>query len=119
MEKDVYMSDDIIQPADDQSKDNGIGIPVEWYVPDDLPTRYATNMTLQRTEHEFVLSFYEQKIPLLFGAPEDIQKRASEITSVRATCVSRLIIANGRFPGFVEALQQALNDFRASEAEKE
>jgi hypothetical protein len=34
-------------------------LPIEWHVPDELVTRYANNLLVQHTEHEFILSFFE------------------------------------------------------------
>jgi hypothetical protein len=39
-------------------------LPIEWHVPDDLVTRYANNLLIQHTEHEFILSFFEILPPL-------------------------------------------------------
>ncbi len=83
----------------------GREVPVEWYVPENVLSGYATNMTLQRTEHEFILSFYEQRIPIVFDSQ-------AQIDHVRATCFARVTIAAARFPGFMDVLQQALKNFQ-------
>lgn len=95
-----------------------VNIPIEWYVPDELQTRYITNMTLQRTEHEFVLSFYEQRPPILFGSPAHIQTAASQLDSIRATCVARVVIANGRFPDIADVFKRALAEYQAEQAQE-
>ncbi|MDZ4383645.1 MAG: hypothetical protein U0937_03290, partial [Thermodesulfovibrionia bacterium] len=40
-------------------------LPIEWNIPDDIITRYATNMVVQRMEKEFKISFFELKRPVI------------------------------------------------------
>lgn len=95
--------------SDNEVNEEGLSrqVPIEWYVPESVVSGYATNMTLQRTEHEFILSFYEQRLPILLGVP---QESFSQIESVRAFCFARVTIASARFPGFMEVLQRALRE---------
>ena len=46
-----------------------VEIPVEWHVGEEVMTKFATNITIQRNEHETIISFYEASPPLLFGTP--------------------------------------------------
>src|SRR5258706_1362243 len=114
------MSDELLL-GDDQEEElpTRFEVPIEWYTPPDLPTQYITNMTLQRTEHEFIVSFFEQRMPILLGPPEQIREQVKGIESIRATCVARLVIANGRFGDIVEVLHRALENYRAAEAGEE
>lgn len=85
-----------------------VGAHVEWYVPDTIVSRYATNLTVQRGEHDTVISFFEVVPPLIIGTPEEIRTQLDQLTSVRATCFARIVVANGRMPDFVRALQGAV-----------
>lgn len=38
---------------------------------DNRPSVYATNVTVQHTPHEFVISFYEAHPPLIVGSQEE------------------------------------------------
>src|SRR6266511_1940735 len=83
-----------------------VEVPIEWYVPESLVSRYATNMIVQHSEHEFILSFFDTPPPLIFGESrlEELQK----IKSIRATCVAQIIVAKERMSGFVNAMQENL-----------
>jgi hypothetical protein len=83
-----------------------IEFPIEWHVPDSIRSQYATNMVVQHTEQEFIISFFEMQPPLLLGnlSVDDIQS----LPSIRADCVARIIVARDRMPRFVEALQTNL-----------
>lgn len=117
------MSDELLpvpDPEEEQSEETfSKQLPIEWYVPDSVLSGYATNMTLQRTDHEFILSFYEQRVPVFTGPPEEIQARLMQIESVRATCFARVIIAPARFPDFMNVLQRALSDFQPEQKQED
>jgi hypothetical protein len=44
-------------------------LPIEWHIPDSLVTHYVTNMVVQHTPHEFIISFFDIKPPLIVGVP--------------------------------------------------
>jgi hypothetical protein len=85
---------------------NSFKVPLEWHYSEGIISRYATNMAIQNTENEFVISFFELQPPLLLGEPDDIQEKLKKIKSVRAECVARVIISNAKMPDFIAALQQ-------------
>jgi hypothetical protein len=37
-------------------------LPIEWYIPDDLVSQYATHIVVQQTPQEFIISFFESDI---------------------------------------------------------
>ena len=79
-------------------------IPVEWHIPEQIVSRYASNMVVQNTGQEFIISFFEIFPPLLFGTPADLAK-LDQLESVRAECIARIIVSKDRMPKFIEALQ--------------
>src|SRR5262245_43564203 len=83
-------------------------VPIEWRIPDHIISRYATNLVAQRTENEFVLSFFELHPTLILGEIPD------NIESIPAECVGRIIIARDKMPEFVSVLQEHLR--KATEA---
>lgn len=44
--------------ADESELAAEIELPIDWHIPDNMVSRYATNMVIQHTEHEFVVSFF-------------------------------------------------------------
>jgi hypothetical protein len=89
--------------TDDQK---GLGIPLEFETPSDIQTVYATNMTIQHTEHEYILSFYEVVNPVLLGSLEEKLEALKKMGSVKAHCVARIVIAPGRMPNFLKVIQE-------------
>jgi len=83
-------------------------IPLAWNVPPDLQSYYATNLHVLRTEHEFIISFFEAKMPVLVGRPDELEAKLDQIGSIQADCVARIIVAPDRMREFVETLQHSL-----------
>ena len=94
-----------------------IEVPIEWHVPDSITSQYATNMIVQHTEHEFIISFFETIPPFLIGilAEEELKK----LDSVQAKCVARVVIARGRMTQFIDALQTNLKTAESKSASSE
>jgi hypothetical protein len=98
----------------EQEEKETLPIPIEWHFPESLASRYATNLVVQSTEHEFVISFFEMRQPIVLGSAEDRKAQLEQIKSVRAECVARIIVAAEKMPEFVKVLQVRLEAFRAS-----
>jgi hypothetical protein len=98
----------------EQESPEGRKLPIEWYFPGDITSRYATNLVVQSTEHEFTISFFEIRQPILLGDPEDRKAQLEQIKSIRAECVARIIVAGERMAEFVDVLQKRLDIFQAS-----
>jgi hypothetical protein len=93
-------------------------VPVEWHIPEGIVSRYASNMVVQNTGQEFIVSFFELFPPLVFGTPSDLEK-AAQIESIRAECIARIIVSVDRMPKFIEALQTNLERMTEKTAMKE
>jgi hypothetical protein len=89
-------------------------LPIEWHFPGDITSRYATNLVVQSTEHEFTISFFEIRQPILLGSPEDRKIQLEQMKSVRAECVARIIVGAERMPEFVRVLQERVDIIQAS-----
>ena len=87
--------------------------PLAFRVSPDIQSKYATNMVVQHTDHEFVIHFFEARGPLLLGTPDDIATALKDMDAVPADCVARIIVAAERMPSFVQALQDNLNGYLA------
>ena len=88
-----------------------IAVPMEMSIPDSLSTKYATNMVVQHTEHEFIIFFFEAQSPLVIGTPEEQKEALQKIKKVKAECVAKIVVAANRMPEFVRAFQTNLKQF--------
>jgi len=87
-----------------------IRAPIKWVIPDNLITRFATNMLVQSIEDkEYKISFFESKPPIV------LESSASPPNEIIAECVASIIITDERMPGFIDALQR---QFQAHELAK-
>jgi len=91
----------------------GKKIPVEWQIPDDLISPFASNMLVQTIENEFRLLFFEIKPPLRLDDSAPLPEKA------RADCVASVIVTADRMPKFIEALQLQLNKYHQSKEQPE
>jgi hypothetical protein len=85
----------------------GVEIPLQFNLPIDMPSVYATNMLVQASDQEIILSFFEAQPPFM---TEDTQENIELLKSVgiRADCVAKVIISSARFEGFVQVLAQTV-----------
>ena len=104
--------------AEEAPKENH-ELPIEWYIPDDMASQYATNMLVQMTSHEFIISFFQLYPPPVLGSPEEQKAKLAAMASVRATCVSRVIVAAERMPEFVRVLQETLARYTSTKEKSE
>lgn len=86
--------------------DQGVQLPIEWYVPEDLLSCYANNIVVQQTPHEFIISFFETLPPLIIGSLEEQKHQLEGLKSIRAKCVARILVNPNRMGEFIQALQQ-------------
>ncbi len=80
-------------------------VPIE-FVPSDIPGLYATNIVVQHTPTEFVISFWEVKAPPILGTTEARKAKIERVEQVPAHCVARLVVSPGRMKSFVGAMQE-------------
>lgn len=90
-----------------------VAVPLEWHIPEGIVSRYASNILVQHTEHEFILYFFETRPPLLLGSEEEQRTALHGIQSVKAECFASIVVAAGRFPSFVDALKTNMERYRA------
>ncbi len=95
-----------------QSKLFPIKVPVKFNIPDNIITRFATNMTVQIIENEFKISFFEQFPPIRLSQAEPPPKE------VQANCVASVVVTVDRLPRFIEALQVHLQLYNSREQPK-
>ena|SRR5258708_3755625 len=85
-----------------------VPIPIEWNIPDDIVTRFATNMVVQKIEAGYLISFFEILPPLILGQPNDILEQLKQLKSVRANCFARIVVADAKMTEFSNVLQAML-----------
>lgn len=81
-------------------KIQGIAVPLKWNIPDNIITRFASNMVVQILENEFKISFFEVTPDIKLGLENKLPDE------VQANCVASIIISAEKLPVFVEALQK-------------
>src|SRR5205807_3152637 len=91
-----------------------VNIPVDWHIPEDFPSPYASNMFAQAGEYEIVLSFFQTKVPLLTGTPEENRAKLEELSAIQAECVGRIIVNPGLVPKIIQALQTTYDGYVAT-----
>jgi hypothetical protein len=89
-----------------------VKLPIVWNVPEGLPLRYATNIVVQHTREEFVLSFFEIAPPLVVGPDEDRQRQLENLGQVRADCIARLVVSPTRYKEFLGVMNENWAKFR-------
>lgn len=103
----------------DEKKREEIALPIEWYVPEDLKSQYATNMVIQHTDQEFLISFFEIKNPIIVGSDEEVMSKYQEIGKIKANCIARIIVTPDRMKEFIDILRANYDRFQARTKGKE
>ncbi len=96
----------------------GKHVPIDWFVPDEVTTKYATNLVVQHTDHDFTILFFEAQPPIIVGSTDERQKTLESVKSIRAHCVARIVITPARMEEFVRVLNDNLARYKASGKEK-
>jgi len=84
---------------------------IDFEVPPDFPTKYASNLVVQHTEHDFTITFFDIRPPLLVGLPEDKASQLAALETVKATPLARIVVAASRMRQFVRVFQDNLETF--------
>lgn len=77
-------------------------VPLKYNIPDNIITRFTTNMTVQSIKNEFKISFFEQNLPIRIDNTQPPPKE------IQATCVASVIVTADRLPGFIKVLEDQL-----------
>lgn len=88
-----------------------IGLTIQWSIPDELSTCYATNLVVQHTEHEFFITFFELVPPITLSKTSEEIK---QMESVQAHALTRIVVTPERLESFIQAMQENLDRYRAS-----
>jgi hypothetical protein len=96
-----------------QSDEQGMSLPIDWHVSENIQSRYASNVFVQAGEYELTLSFFETFLPVLTGSPEEIKAKLFQQGAIRAECVARIIVDPDLVPKLIEALQSSYEGYLA------
>jgi hypothetical protein len=89
-------------------------IPVDWQLPPDLHTEYATNVLVQHGQHEIFLLFFQAQPPIIVGELVERQKQLEEISKIPAKCVAKVIISPDRLEELIDLLKRQLESYRTN-----
>lgn len=84
-------------------KVQNVQISVKWNIPENMITRFASNIVVQTIEDVFKVSFFEMMPDIKFGLEQKIPDE------VQANCVASLIITPEKLRIFTELLQKQLS----------
>jgi hypothetical protein len=86
-------------------------IPLDWQIPDDLRAEFATNVIVQKGEHEVFLLFFQAQPPILIG--DDREEQLEQIGSIKAKCVAKVIISPERLGDLIRVLSVTFDGYSA------
>lgn len=84
--------------------EDSIQIPIHFNMPVGMPSVYATNMIIQASEHEVIISFFEAQPPL-FSDDDTNNIEVLQKVGIRADCVAKVTIAKNRISGFAKIIK--------------
>lgn len=102
-----------------------------YYVPEGLISVYSDNVLIMHTENEFILTFFQLEHPYPSGGVGDGKtvstRTPTDLSQLKARCVSRVIMSPNQMINVVTALQDNLAKYlkkveeakRANEAMEE
>ena len=84
-----------------------ISLPIKRII-DGVKPIASNHFVIQRTEHEYILYFFDVQAPLFVGTQEENRKYAETLDYVEAHCLAKIVIADGRMGDFVELINKNL-----------
>ncbi len=94
------------------TEDERKAIRIDCEVPPDFPSSYASNLVAQYTEHDFTITFFDVRPPLLMGTPAEKVSQLNAVDVVKATPIARIVVAASRMHEFVQVLSDNLQSYR-------
>ncbi len=92
--------------------EKSLALPIDWQVPDNVPTHRVTHAVIERIGDEFILSFFEQRPPII--VTEDDRKKAMQLKSAKALCVARIYLTPERLESFTRVFKDHLDRYAQS-----
>jgi len=80
--------------------------------PENLESKFATEVIVQHHKDFVSLSFFETIMPPILGAtPEEKRKELDKLESAEAKCISRIILTPEKFKSLLRAMKENLENF--------
>ena len=102
----------------EEKKEIMVKVPIEWYVSEDIKSQFATNMIVQHTAEEFLISFFEMEQPLLLGNQDEIKSKLETIGTIRAKCIARIVVTPQRIKNLLKHMTKNFEAFIRKEEKK-
>ena len=93
----------------------GVQVPLHFNLPIDKPSVYATNLILQVSEYEVIISFYEAQPPIIYGENAETNLATLQKAGIRGDCVAKVIVAKQRFQGFAEVINKLADEINKTD----
>src|SRR5947209_1928223 len=88
-------------------------LPIELIVPDSVLTSRSTHITIQESgSEEFIVSFFEQRVPPLTGSREEQLEKFMKLESVPAVCTARLVLDYQKLVEFSGVFKATIDEFQ-------
>lgn len=85
-----------------------VRLPINWVFPDDTVSRYATELLIQHTDQEYILSFFETRLPVTVPNAESTEGPMRSTESVDVVCVARIVVSPKRMAAFAKVIGESL-----------
>jgi len=86
-------------------------LPLEWFFPEGLVSRYSNNIMVQHSRNEFIISFFEARPPLLIGTLDRIERVQRETKAISAECVARIVVSPNKMRDFIKVLNRNIETY--------
>ncbi len=80
-----------------------VKIPFKWHIPENIITRFASNMVVQTLENEFKILFFEPNPEIHLDPSLPIPNE------IQVNCVASVIVTANKLPQFIKVLQDQLD----------
>ena len=85
---------------------------LEWKYPDDLQTRFASNIVVQHQPDFFTISFFETLMPIILaGSPQQSQESLKSLNAIEARCVAKIIVTPEKMRQLLKVIEQNLVNY--------
>ncbi len=90
-------------------------VKLNWKVPDDIHGIWSENFAIQTGQDgTMIVSFFQQKRPLLIGTPEEQAETLNQLESIDTVCVAQVVIPMSMVGGLISVMANTLNHWQTS-----
>jgi len=100
------------------SKNKQVSVPMEWVVPENIKPEYASDLVVQSLSDVFQIYFFQVNPPFIIGTQEEKLQQLTNLDSVKANCVSRLIVTPSKLEEFIDTMKSQLDKYKSQEEEE-